>query len=191
MLPSLAPALLSRCNGPCSSQLLHAWGGRGCLGSAGSPSSGGGRGPPLHPASQSPGHCCQRWCDSLGTLPLSVPFSRLRADTQAFSRVRKRPGLRTLEMFLGTQLQGTCFHREENERRQPTITTPLREPALICTDPALDPADGVSQRLHTKLKRQRNKHKRAEASKPGSAPGRCTTKKKRMPPSSWHGGEAQ
>lgn len=69
-------------------------------------------------AAQFPGHCFQKWCDSLGTLPLCVPFSGLGADTKALTQVRKRPGLRTLELFLGIQLQGTCFHREENEEEK-------------------------------------------------------------------------
>lgn len=49
----------------------------------------------------------------------TVPFSFLRADTQALSHVRQCPVHRTTEMFLGTQLQGSCFHKENKEENPP------------------------------------------------------------------------
>lgn len=49
----------------------------------------------------------------------TLPFSFLSADTQALSQVRKRPSCRTVEMFLGTQLQGSYFHGEENKEEKP------------------------------------------------------------------------
>lgn len=61
---------------------------------------------------------CQRRCDFLGNLPPCVPFSLLRAETQALSQGKKCPEHRTVEMFLGAQLQGTCFRREGNEEEK-------------------------------------------------------------------------
>ena len=75
-------------------------------------------------AAQAPGHCCQRWwCPCLKNVPwsdrpLCCTFSFPGAHSQALSQVRPRPGHRTVEMFLGTQLQSSCFHKEEREERK-------------------------------------------------------------------------
>lgn len=109
---------------PHTSQEAPAWDRRGCPGSANSPSSGGGPGLHVHPGSPGSGPLLSEVVplpeesSLIRSSSLLYTFSFPRAHSQALSQVRPRSGHRTVDMFLGTQLQSSCFHREEREERK-------------------------------------------------------------------------
>lgn len=74
-------------------------------------------------------------------LILALPSSFLRACTQALSQVRPHPGPGTVETFLGTQMQGSSFHkeREEEEEAHNDHTAASKNEPLSALAQALDP----------------------------------------------------
>lgn len=70
-------------------------------------------------AVQSPGHWARGGTGAFETFLYTLPFSFLSTGTQALSQVRKHLACRTAEVFLRTQLKGSCFHREEKEEEKP------------------------------------------------------------------------
>lgn len=135
----IGPVLPRRCNSPAPLQVQ-------CMPRTGEEAWAVPAVPPRRPASLK-GHHCRRWGPCLGNLPadqrflLALPSSFLRACTQALSQVRPHPGPGTVETFLGTQMQGSSFHkeREEEEEAQNDHRAASKNEPLSALAQALDP----------------------------------------------------
>lgn len=166
--PRSSPELLPRCESPSPSLEIRASGGRGCLRKLAHRV---GLVLTFAQAAQSVGHRC--WRSHLAVSPpLPCTFPLLRADSQALSQVRGHPGHRSTERFLGTQLPGKCFPREESVKDKAASNHPAgseNEPlsalAQLWTRPhnwsTGQPGKVLScggTVYHTKGKMQKNKH---------------------------------